>query len=189
MSWKTASCSPRPTSPPSWRNETMCKECHIVCVEMELKDRDAIQAACKRRGLPVPVQGKANLFSGEFEGFFAPVARLALPGRHRRDHRRRALRQLRGSLGRPRAPGRLPPGLRRVSPPSTRASSLVRSTVWRRRFAAVRPAVKGRWASRGAPPSKSICNSATGRYVGGCPASTLVPPTSPLRPDRGASIR
>ena len=35
----------------------MCKECHIVCVEMELKDREAIQAACKRRGLPVPVQG------------------------------------------------------------------------------------------------------------------------------------
>ena len=55
----------------------MCKECHIVCVETELKDREAIQAACKRRGLPIPVQGKASLFSGEFEGLL-----LHLPDWH-----------------------------------------------------------------------------------------------------------
>jgi hypothetical protein len=55
----------------------MCKECHIVCVETVLKDREAIQAACKRRGLPLPVQGKASLFSGEFEGLL-----LQLPDWH-----------------------------------------------------------------------------------------------------------
>jgi hypothetical protein len=55
----------------------MCKECHIVCVETVLKDREAIQAACKRRGLPVPVQGKASLFSGDFEGLL-----LQLPDWH-----------------------------------------------------------------------------------------------------------
>ena len=46
---------------------------------MELKDREAIQAACKRRGLPVPVQGKANLFSGEFEGLFLQLPDCCYP--------------------------------------------------------------------------------------------------------------
>ncbi len=46
----------------------MCKECHVVCVETELRDPEAIRAACKRLGLAEPVPGRACLFSSEAEG-------------------------------------------------------------------------------------------------------------------------
>jgi len=41
---------------------------HIVTVKTEVRDAAAVQAACRRLGLSEPVQGKAQLFSGEVFG-------------------------------------------------------------------------------------------------------------------------
>lgn len=41
---------------------------HIVSIKSEVRDAAAVKAACKRLGLPEPVQGKTKLFSGEVEG-------------------------------------------------------------------------------------------------------------------------
>jgi len=41
---------------------------HVVTLKTEVRDQDAVRAACQRLGLPAPVQGKAQLFSGEAEG-------------------------------------------------------------------------------------------------------------------------
>ena len=48
---------------------------HIVTVHTRIHDPAAIAAACNRLNLPVPVQGKAKLYSGEAEGLL-----LHLPG-------------------------------------------------------------------------------------------------------------
>jgi hypothetical protein len=50
---------------------------HIVTVKTEVRDAAAIQAACLRLGLALPIQGKAELFSGEVEGWA-----IQLPGWH-----------------------------------------------------------------------------------------------------------
>jgi hypothetical protein len=41
---------------------------HIVLVQTHVKDAAAVRAACQRLGLPQPVQGKTQLFSGEVQG-------------------------------------------------------------------------------------------------------------------------
>jgi hypothetical protein len=41
---------------------------HVVTVSAQIRDVVAVRAACQRLRLPVPVQGKATLFSGEVEG-------------------------------------------------------------------------------------------------------------------------
>lgn len=41
---------------------------HIVTIKTEVRDAEAVQAACRRLGLSEPVQGKAGLFSGEVTG-------------------------------------------------------------------------------------------------------------------------
>jgi hypothetical protein len=41
---------------------------HIVSIKTEVRDRDAVAAACRRLGLPEPVLGKATLFSGDVTG-------------------------------------------------------------------------------------------------------------------------
>ncbi|MCE9553870.1 MAG: DUF1257 domain-containing protein [Planctomycetes bacterium] len=41
---------------------------HIVSIKTQLKDATGVQAACRRLGLPEPVQGKAELFSGSEAG-------------------------------------------------------------------------------------------------------------------------
>ena len=48
---------------------------HIVTVKTRIHDPAAIAAACNRLNLPVPVQGKARLYSGQAEGLL-----LQLPG-------------------------------------------------------------------------------------------------------------
>ena len=42
---------------------------HIVTIKTEIRDAAAIQAACLRLGLPLPIQGKTKLFSDEAEGW------------------------------------------------------------------------------------------------------------------------
>jgi hypothetical protein len=48
---------------------------HIVTISTQLRDPAAIAAACRRLGLPEPVQGRATLFAGEAEGLL-----VRLPG-------------------------------------------------------------------------------------------------------------
>lgn len=41
---------------------------HIVTIKTEVRDAAAVQAACRRLGLPQPTEGKTQLFSGEVIG-------------------------------------------------------------------------------------------------------------------------
>ena len=41
---------------------------HIVTIETQLRDADALDAACHRLDLPAPEEGRALLFSGVVEG-------------------------------------------------------------------------------------------------------------------------
>jgi hypothetical protein len=48
---------------------------HLVTVKTRIHDPAAIAAACRRLGLPAPVQGTAKLYSGEASGLL-----VQLPG-------------------------------------------------------------------------------------------------------------
>jgi hypothetical protein len=48
---------------------------HIVSIKTEVRDPDGAAAACRRLGLPTPVQGTATLFEGEATGLL-----VKLPG-------------------------------------------------------------------------------------------------------------
>jgi hypothetical protein len=48
---------------------------HIVSIKTEVRDPAAVGAACRRLGLPEPVQGTAKLFEGEATGLL-----VKLPG-------------------------------------------------------------------------------------------------------------
>jgi hypothetical protein len=48
---------------------------HIVSIKTEVRDANAVRAACHRLSLAEPVQGKTKLFSGEVEGLA-----VSLPG-------------------------------------------------------------------------------------------------------------
>jgi hypothetical protein len=41
---------------------------HIVEIKTEIRDAEAVQAACRRLGLPAAVQGTSKLFSGTVTG-------------------------------------------------------------------------------------------------------------------------
>lgn len=41
---------------------------HIVTIKTQIKDPNALVAACRRLGLEAPVQGKARLYTSEAEG-------------------------------------------------------------------------------------------------------------------------
>lgn len=41
---------------------------HIVTIKTEVRDANAVRAACRRLSLAEPVQGRTKLFSGEVEG-------------------------------------------------------------------------------------------------------------------------
>jgi hypothetical protein len=48
---------------------------HIVTIKTEVRDAEAVIAACKRLNIPEPVQGTARLFEGEAAGLL-----VKLPG-------------------------------------------------------------------------------------------------------------
>ncbi len=48
---------------------------HIVSIKTEVRDPDGAAAACRRLGLPAPVNGTATLFEGEATGLL-----VKLPG-------------------------------------------------------------------------------------------------------------
>ena len=52
---------------------------HIVSLNVEIRDAAAIRAACQRLGLPQPVQGKTQLFSGEVEGMAVQLPNWQYP--------------------------------------------------------------------------------------------------------------
>jgi hypothetical protein len=41
---------------------------HIVTIKTEVRDANAVRAACRRLRLPAPVQGTHRLFSGQVTG-------------------------------------------------------------------------------------------------------------------------
>lgn len=41
---------------------------HTVTIKTEIRDAAAVRSACHRLNLPMPVQGKVELFNGEVEG-------------------------------------------------------------------------------------------------------------------------
>ena len=46
---------------------------HIVQIRTEVRDPTAVAAACRRLGLPEPVHGTAQLFSGEATGLLVKL--------------------------------------------------------------------------------------------------------------------
>jgi hypothetical protein len=46
---------------------------HIVQIHTEVRDPAAVHAACRRLGLPEPVHGTAQLFSGEATGLLVKL--------------------------------------------------------------------------------------------------------------------
>ncbi len=52
---------------------------HLVSINTKLRDPAAISAACQRLHLPAPVQGKAQLFSGEVAGLIVQLPAWQYP--------------------------------------------------------------------------------------------------------------
>jgi len=48
---------------------------HIVSIQTEVRDPDAVASACRRLGLPAPAHGTATLFEGQAAGLL-----VQLPG-------------------------------------------------------------------------------------------------------------
>jgi hypothetical protein len=46
---------------------------HVVRIETKVNDPAAVAAACQRLGVPAPVQGKAQLYSGEATGLLVQL--------------------------------------------------------------------------------------------------------------------
>jgi|SRR6516165_518755 hypothetical protein len=46
---------------------------HVVRIETKIHDPAAVAAACQRMGVPAPVQGKAQLYSGEATGLLVQL--------------------------------------------------------------------------------------------------------------------
>lgn len=46
---------------------------HLVEIQTEVRDLDAVRAACERLGLEPPTQGQARLFSGEASGLIVKL--------------------------------------------------------------------------------------------------------------------
>jgi hypothetical protein len=52
---------------------------HIVSIKTEVRDSQAIAAACRRLGLPGPVHGTARLFGGEAAGLLVQQTDCCTP--------------------------------------------------------------------------------------------------------------
>ena len=52
---------------------------HIVTIRTKIRDRVAIEAACRRLELPEPIQGTATLFEGEVSGLLVRVPGWVYP--------------------------------------------------------------------------------------------------------------
>lgn len=52
---------------------------HIVHIQTEVRDTEAVRAACKRLNLEEPVQGTATLYEGEVTGLLVRLPEWAYP--------------------------------------------------------------------------------------------------------------
>lgn len=52
---------------------------HIVQIETEVRDAEAVRAACKRLGLEVPVLGTARLYEAEVAGLLVKLPEWVYP--------------------------------------------------------------------------------------------------------------
>ena len=52
---------------------------HIVTIEVEVRDLNAVKAACRRLGLKEPAHGKAKLFQTEAEGVIVKLPEWRYP--------------------------------------------------------------------------------------------------------------
>jgi hypothetical protein len=52
---------------------------HIVTIKTEVRDQTAVAAACRRLALPEPVQGTADLFSGQASGLLVKLPNWLYP--------------------------------------------------------------------------------------------------------------
>jgi hypothetical protein len=52
---------------------------HIVQIQTECRDPDAVAAACRRLGLPAPTRGTATLFAGRAEGLIVTLPDWVYP--------------------------------------------------------------------------------------------------------------
>jgi len=52
---------------------------HIVTIKTKVRDATAVQAACRRLGLPVPEQGTVKLFSDEATGLAVQLPKWTYP--------------------------------------------------------------------------------------------------------------
>lgn len=52
---------------------------HIVTIRTEIRDAEAVRAACRRLGLDEPVHGTARLFSGEVSGLLIKLPDWSYP--------------------------------------------------------------------------------------------------------------
>ena len=52
---------------------------HIVQIQTEVRDAEAVRAACKRLNLEEPVQGTARLYEGEVAGLLVRLPEWAYP--------------------------------------------------------------------------------------------------------------
>ncbi len=52
---------------------------HIVTIQVEVRDLDAIRSACRRLNLKEPVHGKASLFETEVEGILVALPDWLFP--------------------------------------------------------------------------------------------------------------
>ena len=52
---------------------------HIVTIQVEVKDFDAIKSACRRLDLKEPIFGKATVFETELEGVIVELSNWIYP--------------------------------------------------------------------------------------------------------------
>jgi hypothetical protein len=52
---------------------------HIVQIQTEVRDAEAVRAACKRLNLEEPVQGTARLYEGEVSGLLVKLPEWVYP--------------------------------------------------------------------------------------------------------------
>jgi hypothetical protein len=52
---------------------------HIVRIETQIRDLEALQAACRRLRLPAPKQETVQLFSGQATGYCVPLPQWRYP--------------------------------------------------------------------------------------------------------------
>ena len=65
---------------------------HLVTIKTQVRDANAVRAACRRLSLAEPVQGMTKLFSGDVEGLAVQLPDWIYPVVYQPSHRPVAFR-------------------------------------------------------------------------------------------------